>query len=359
MNTIICFFFIYLIEAISLWQYTSNLFEAKSQVRKRLTILISLFLILFIASLFKYRWFNALLFLLINVYFFVSQFDLKWYFSIVLGFIPITSVFLMTTFVCIGQIVMLSSYLEWMIVLNAVFLLAINLFMFRINQYNKKKSAEFTEMQLLLQKESDSAEYYEMLRLQNENQRILIHDIKKHLQSIDMLNDQKEHDKINAYIKQLIISSDLKESVRLCDNEMLNLILYRYMRQCDKKHIAFHADIRSKTTDFIANNDLTSLFCNLLENAMEAAEEISESFIEINTSRREKTSFIVITVINSCRKNPFSMKNGNLLTHKSDKHKHGFGIKSIRRVIEKYHGDMRMYYNDDTLTFHTIITLKQ
>ena len=33
---------------------------------------------------------------------------------------------------------------------------------------------EFTQMQLLLQKESDSTEYYEMLRLQNENQRIFI-----------------------------------------------------------------------------------------------------------------------------------------------------------------------------------------
>lgn len=37
---------------------------------------------------------------------------------------------------------------------------------------------EFTEMQLLLQQEPDSAQYYKMLRLQNENQRILIHDIK-------------------------------------------------------------------------------------------------------------------------------------------------------------------------------------
>ena len=83
-------------------------------------------------------------------------------------------------------------------------------------------------MQLLLQQESDSAQYYEMLRLQNENQRILIHDIKKHLQSIDMLNDQKERDKIGTYIRQLVLSSDLKECSRLCDHEMLNSILCRY-----------------------------------------------------------------------------------------------------------------------------------
>ncbi|MCI8614331.1 MAG: ATP-binding protein, partial [Lachnospiraceae bacterium] len=36
-----------------------------------------------------------------------------------------------------------------------------------------------------------------------------------------------------------------------------------------------------------------------------------------------------------------------------------FGLKSIRKVVSKYHGNLQMYYNDDTLTFHTIIALKQ
>ena len=214
-------------------------------------------------------------------------------------------------------------------------------------------------MQLLLQQESDYAEYYEMLRLQNENQRILIHDIKKHLQSVAMLNEQREHDKIDAYIRQLILSSDLKEVARLCDHELLNSILCRYMQQCIQVHITFHTDIRSGTMDFIADNDLTSLFCNLLDNAIEAAGIVPDSFIEINTGKREKTPFVVITVINSCRTNPFLSKGKQLCTEKSDKGRHGFGLKSIRKTVKKYHGNMQMYYNDDTFTFHTIITLKQ
>ena len=143
-------------------------------------------------------------------------------------------------------------------------------------------------MQLLLQKELNSTEYYEMLRLQNENQRILIHDIKRHLQSIDMLNNNKAYDKIGTYINQLMLSADLKEVARLCDHEMLNSILCRYMHQCNMRHITFHVDIRSGTTDFISDNDITSLFCNLLDNAMEAANNIPNAFIEISTSKREK-----------------------------------------------------------------------
>lgn len=278
---------------------------------------------------------------------------------LLLVFIPLTSIFIMLTFVAVSDANILSHTLSLMITLGAVLLLVTNLLVFGINQYNQKKNLEFTEMQLLLQKEANAAEYYEMLLSQNENQSILIHDIKKHLQSIDLLNDKKEHDKINAYIQQLLLSSDLKEASRLCDHEMLNTILCRYKRQCDSRQISFLADIRHGTIDFIADYDLTSLFCNLLDNAMEAACSIPESFIEINTRRRAKTPFIVITVINSSRKNPFSSPAGSLTTSKPDKRKHGFGIKSIKKTVSKYHGDIQMYYNDDTLTFHTIITLKQ
>lgn len=276
-----------------------------------------------------------------------------------LAFIPLSSVFIMLTFISIGTAFSLSPSLDWMITAGAVLLLSSNLLMFGMNQYHQKKNEEFTQMQLLLQQESDRAQYYEMLLMQNENQRILIHDIKKHLQSIAMLNEQKEHDKIDAYIRQLILSSNLKEASRLCDHELLNSILCRYMQQCIKGHITFHADIRSRTVDFIASNDLTSLFCNLLDNAIEAAGIVPNSFIEVNTSKREKTPFVVITVINSCRTNPFLSKDRQLCTQKSDKRRHGFGLKSIRKTVQKYHGNMQMYYNNDTFTFHTIITLKQ
>lgn len=278
--------------------------------------------------------------------------------ALLLVFIPLTSVFIMLTFLTVNDAYTLSPALTAIIALDAVFLLVTNLLVFGINQYNQNKNKEFTEMQLLLQKEANSAEYYQMLLSQSENQNILIHDIKKHLQSISLLNDKGEQDKITAYIRQLMVSSDLKETARLCDHEMLNTILCQYKRQCDNKHISFHVDIRHGTTDFIADSDLTSLFGNLLDNAMEAASNIPEAFIEINTVRRANTPFVVITVINSSRKNPFSGPQGSLATSKSDRRRHGFGIKSIRKTVSKYQGDIKMYYNDDTLTFHTIIGIK-
>jgi hypothetical protein len=214
-------------------------------------------------------------------------------------------------------------------------------------------------MQLMLQKEADTAEYYEMLLSQYENQNILIHDLKKHLQSIELLNEKGKNEKITAYIQSLMNGSDLKETSRICDDAMLNAILSRYQRQCKEKGIDFHADIRSNAFVHLHQNDLTSLFCNLLDNAVEAAEHIPDSFIELTAQKKENLPFVVLVLINSCRIMPKCDPDGYPISNKPDKTRHGFGIKSIRKVVKQYQGDMQMYYDTDSATFHTIITLKQ
>ena len=273
--------------------------------------------------------------------------------------IPISSIFVMFTFLVIEETISLVFPATIMVTFCAVLLLLSNLLVFGIDQYNQKKSREFTEMQLMLQKEADTAEYYEMLLSQYENQNILIHDLKKHLQSIELLNEKGKNEKITAYIQSLMNGSDLKETSRICDDAMLNAILSRYQRQCKEKGIDFHADIRSNAFVHLHQNDLTSLFCNLLDNAVEAAEHIPDSFIELTAQKKENLPFVVLVLINSCRIMPKCDPDGYPISNKPDKTRHGFGIKSIRKVVKQYQGDMQMYYDTDSATFHTIITLKQ
>ena len=279
--------------------------------------------------------------------------------EILLMLIPVSSIFIIFTLLSIGETSTFAPPIDFLVTICAVFLLMVNLLVFGINQYNQKKSQEYADLQLLLQKESDSVEYYEMMLAQNENQSILIHDIKKHLQSIKLLNEKHDSDKINAYIQQLMESSDLRGTTNICDNEMLNAILCRYQRQCNDKHIHFHTDIRSGTVQYIYQHDLTSLFCNLLENAMESAENIPDSFIELTVQKKENSPFVIIILINSCQNTPVYNQEGVPVSHRSDNGRHGFGIKSIKKVVKQYHGNLQMYYDNDSGTFHTIITLKQ
>lgn len=278
--------------------------------------------------------------------------------NILLILFPCSSIFVIATYSYIGESMSFIYPLNIMVGISAVFLLFSNLLIFGIHQYNQKKQTEFTEMQLLLQKEEDSVSYYEMLLSQTENQNILIHDIKKHLQSIALLNEKNESEKIHAYIHQLMDSSDLQESSHLCDNEILNAILCRYQRQCMQKQITFITDIRSGVWQDIFLHELTSLFCNLLDNAVEAAENIPDSFIELTAQKKEGSSFLVIILVNSCRSAPVYAQDGLPVSHKAGGGRHGFGIKSIKKVVKQYGGNLQMYYDNDTGTFHTIITLK-
>lgn len=83
-----------------------------------------------------------------------------------------------------------------------------------IYHYIQRKNKDFTEMQLSLQKENASTEFYQMLLSQNEQQNILIHDIKKHLQAIALLNDQGNSVQITQYISQITSSYDLHRTIR-------------------------------------------------------------------------------------------------------------------------------------------------
>ncbi len=293
MPNIVIYLLSFGIEGVILYQYASTLFTPRRRTGIRLVCLCFLYFFLFAISMFHSTWLNTFMYLLANFVFLITKYRLSMpssllhsvlltaimgiceltifitpfhnmllfiifskliFFTIIyicmhffkdrreqdqrrdhsallLFFVPLTSILIMLTFLTLYNTGDISPVLTVSITLDAIFLLATNLLVFGMNLYNRKKNMEFTEMQLLLQKEANTAEYYQMLLSQNENQNILIHDIKKHLQSIHLLNEKGEQDKISAYIQQLMISSDLKETSRLCSNELLNTILCQYKRQ--------------------------------------------------------------------------------------------------------------------------------
>ena len=274
-----------------------------------------------------------------------------------LSVIPLVSLWVLNTFSSIFYYISLSSGLNGMITISSILLLISNVVIWGIYIYSGEKNREFTEMQLQLQKEYDSVEYYKMLLKQDESQNILIHDIQKHLQSISLLNEQQEYAKVAAYINEILHSSDLQTSIRICDNEFLNAILSRYMRKCKEQHIDFRIDIRSRTINFVKENDLTSLFCNMLDNAYESASKQAHSFIELSVIPKPSANLTIITMVNSCQKNPFHKTTGKLISTKKSVVRHGFGIKSIERIIKNYSGNMEFYYDEKEKCFHSIITL--
>lgn len=275
-----------------------------------------------------------------------------------LAIIPVISVFVIYTMIYFLMNYKIKSPLNYLLILSSFFMLLINILIFGLFEHIKQKNSEIAELTLQNQRDADSVEYYKAIVSQDEKQKVLIHDIKKHLNAIASLNEQHDSEKIAAYLTHVLGSSELKHSVRVCDNDLLNALLCRYQKICLTQNIALHIDIRSKCIDFVTYDDLSVLFGNLMDNAVESAEKTVNPFIELNVFQKEKNNMTIITLIDSCRVNPID-KNGNLLpTKKPNPQFHGFGMRSIENIVKKCNGEMTFYFDDPTKTFHTIIMLR-
>ena len=278
--------------------------------------------------------------------------------STILIIVPVTSVGIAITLfsVCLGT--KLTFIQDLLISISAALVLIINLLVFYYYDYSQKMNDNYTSLQIRLQKENDTVEYYKMLVEHDEKQRILIHDIKNHLATILNMNDNSSSNKISEYITQIINEPAMQTSLKLCDNELLNVLLNRYKKLCEDKHISFSTDIRSNSVNFLKNEEITSLFANLLDNAMEAAIQSEHPLIEIKAYSKEGTVFSLITVTNSCDKEPLTDRHGNLVTSKSDKKSHGIGTKSIKRIVDSYDGNINYKFDKEFSVFSTSIMLK-
>lgn len=275
--------------------------------------------------------------------------------SLFLLFVPLSTLFILSTLATTTITYKLTFNIHLLITLSCVLILSLNFIVYGIFYYISKKNKQYTKIALQLQHDKDITNYYKDLLKSDEEQKILIHDIKKHLESLAILNTSGNHVAVTEYIQKISKMDILQSSIRICNHELLNVLLYRYLTKARENDINLYIDIRNNSMSFMKNDDITGLFCNLLNNAFEATSNTPNSYIELSITQSEDTLSSTISLINSCISNPFLRDGKTLLSKKPNPHRHGLGIKSIDKIIIQYNGIINRYYQDETKTFHTII----
>lgn len=242
-----------------------------------------------------------------------------------------------------------------MTIMIVVTLLIVNLILLVLYNYLQRASEEHLALQLSIQQEQADTAYYKTLQEQFENQRILIHDIRKHLSTIDALAKQSGDVIIEEYVSSLNETFVPSHQAKLCTEPILNLVLLRFRDECKSKHVTFHCDVRENISTFMDTSSITTLYGNLLSNALEAASSSLEKHIELSVTKNNLQSVIVISIINSCDVAPDPDGHGSFRTNKSDRTLHGVGLRSIHRIVKKYNGIATMYFDSHTKQFHHII----
>lgn len=267
---------------------------------------------------------------------------------------PIGSTVIAVGIVYIGLTFDLTKMAEILMIASALMLLVLNIISLVVYRHIQEVNAEYTALQLSSLRAQSYAEYYDMLQKQYESQKILIHDIKNHLGVLDNLAREKGVMEISEYITKWQSLPAFTRSIRFCSNSVLNIILMRYSDYCSEKQIRFECDVHSDCISFIDEANLTALFSNLLSNAVESAESSEDKFLEMFIKNTEQGA-VVISVVNSCALSPLTDETGAFKTRKQDAERHGFGTKSIERVVKKYDGILKMYYDEAERRFHSII----
>lgn len=273
-------------------------------------------------------------------------------FSILLCFLPIASIILMCTNVYLCTTYSVNNNFKIAIIIGNILILLSNIIVFYLHETTIKINRKYTQILLDYQQEKNTIDYYDLLREQNENSKILIHDITKHLKTIQQLSESKDSN-ISKYISEIVADYSVMNPIDYCNNSVVNLITHRYYEICRKNNIIFTININNTNLDFMKEYDITALLDNLLENAIESALLTNDKFIDFSICKRN-SNFVIIKISNSCDRKPKYINN-ILVSSKNAPGMHGIGTRSIKRVVAKYNGNLEMKYDNDTKTFTSVI----
>ena len=175
--------------------------------------------------------------------------------------------------------------------------------------------------------------HYAILMEQEKAMRKLRHDIANHLMTMGLLVGQDDV-RAKAYLDELSTRFQESKIVRFCDNQIADIVLCSKSAEAAVRKIRF--TVTAKVSENIPMNDLDfmSLLSNLLDNALEAAAQSEERFVDVFL--RELAGVLALKITNSIS----SGTNPDLSrTTKKNLKEHGLGVEIVKGICRQYKGE--------------------
>lgn len=123
----------------------------------------------------------------------------------------------------------------------------------------------------------------------------------------------------------------------------MNIILDEKRKQAEAKGIQVIYEIQNIDLHFMKPIEITTVFVNLLENAIEACERARLRETQIKLVMRSYHQMISIALENTSLENKW--KKGRPITSKGGNH--GIGLSNVESIVEKYNGTMELSQEAD------------
>lgn len=286
---------------------------------------------------------------------------------------PAVSVFIIFSLIYTGD-VFVQMYGAFLIILNILALVIMNLYIWYLFSYQSKNKKLRAELEIRKKQSEMQYQYYEKVEQRYQSSRKLVHDMRNHLQAIEALQEQ-DSAKGREYVKDMHRMLDTLGIVNYTENRMLNIILNDKAEEAQKAGIGMEIRIGEIRLEHIRDMDMTTIFANLLDNALEAAEQAAgKPMIRVQADTFH--DFTVVKIRNSMpcggaatgAQSP-QMEMGDTVEHleepdvqlmsqedesqtkqgidaleqkekKGRKSHMGIGLENVRHTLEKYGGGM-------------------
>lgn len=208
------------------------------------------------------------------------------------------------------------------------------------------------EMKAIQVKNQVQYRYYEELEEKYKESRKIFHDMKNHLQAVEQLYGEQDKAAGENYVKDLYHMINVLGEKHYSSNHMLNIILNEKLSRAQKLGISVKVEPGDADFNDLKDMDITTIFANLLDNAVEACEKSGEGaylHLKINTVQ----DFRVICLSNSRTNDSEKMVTEHQTSHM------GLGLVNVRQTLEKYHGSLEQTVSDDVYQVSIMIPGKE
>ena len=219
-----------------------------------------------------------------------------------------------------------------------------------------QRDAEINKQYQLLQQHLVSEkEQIHLLDEQQQEVRRLAHDVKNSLLPVVNALNQEDPQIAKTLLVQILDGFSQGSGRIETGYSLIDAILSQKQKHSQDHKIRLNVVHHLHDIQRISDIDLSVILGNSLDNAIEATEQLEDiNQRVISLSLQSEKGLLSIKL-----KNPISgqliTRNGQYLSTKSDHKNHGFGISSIRMLVEKYQGLMQIDTTENTFSLTILL----
>lgn len=217
------------------------------------------------------------------------------------------------------------------------------------NFYIQKKEQELIKQQINMYENE-----LEIMKKSYYNIRGLRHDMKHHMMELKFLVKKGAYDEILSYIDSMGIfmlnSDEYVDSGNKEIDSTLNYLLQKADKILDNTKISIVLPENLSVHTFSIN----VILGNLLDNAIEAAQNSKEKYLGIDI--RTKRGLLFITIENSYD-GSIQLHKNEIVTSRKNKESHGIGLKNVKMIVEEQGGEMQVIWVNNRFVVKVMLYL--